>query len=299
MNLHQLAQTRPLTPAQSLKVVQRLCEALDYIHQKGLIHRDVKPANVCLRRGGHPVLMDFSLIKDENANVQLTAPGSIMGTVSFMPPEQAQPDGPFGNVCPKSDVYSLGGTLYWLLTGKPPFKGRTPMETIIKLMREQPQPPSAHNPSLPTVVDNLVIETLSKVQEKRPQGARDLCNRIEQIFQNHRPELERAERPALAQGGAQPPKPRNGSPDLQPLPATIDAPPPTPPTPTPRPLPATIDAPPPSPPVPSDSGAYSGVQSLGEPGTGSSMDPKWLFAAAAGGLVLGVFLTVLVVLALR
>ncbi|MCW8141952.1 MAG: serine/threonine protein kinase, partial [Planctomycetota bacterium] len=84
MNLRQLAQTRPLTPAQSLKVVQRLCEALEYIHGKSLIHRDIKPANICLRRGGHPVLMDFSLIKDQSSDVQLTAPGTIMGTVNFM-----------------------------------------------------------------------------------------------------------------------------------------------------------------------------------------------------------------------
>ncbi len=202
MNLRQLAQTRPLTPAQSLKVVKRLSEALDYIHQRELIHRDLKPANVCLRRGGHPVLMDFSLIKDQKADVQLTAPGTIMGTVNFMPPEQAQPGGTFGDVSPRSDVYSLGGTLYWLLTGKPPFKGRTPMETIIKLMREQPKPPSVHNPSLPQVVDDLVLRTLSKTQDGRPASARDLINQIEQIFQTHMGLLTASQRPALADDGS-------------------------------------------------------------------------------------------------
>lgn len=199
VNLRQLAQTHPLTPAQSLKVVQRLCDALEYIHQRSLVHRDVKPANICLRRGGHPVLMDFSLIKDQSSDVQLTAPGTIMGTVNFMPPEQAQPGGAFGDVGIRSDVYSLGGTLYWLLTGKPPFKGRTPMETIIKLMREEPAAPSTHNPSLPKIVDQLVLETLSKKQEQRPESPRDLSNRIEEVFRNYRSELEAAQRPALAE----------------------------------------------------------------------------------------------------
>ncbi len=206
MNLRQLAQTRPLTPAQSLKVVQRLCDALEYIHSKNLIHRDIKPANICLRRGGHPVLMDFSLIKDQSSDVQLTAPGTIMGTVNFMPPEQAQPGGPFGDVSVRSDVYSLGGTLYWLLTGKPPFKGRTPMETIIKLMREPAAQPSSFNSTLPPVVDQLVLDALAKKQEQRPATAHDLAARIEAIFQNNRAELEAAQRPAPAtdEGGPAP-----------------------------------------------------------------------------------------------
>ncbi|RMG07072.1 MAG: serine/threonine protein kinase, partial [Planctomycetota bacterium] len=204
MNLRQLAQTRPLTPAQSLKVVERLCDALEYIHSKGLIHRDVKPANVCLRRGGHPVLMDFSLIKDQHSDVKLTAPGTIMGTVNFMPPEQAQPGGPFGDVGPRSDVYSLGGTLYWLLTGKPPFKGRTPMETIIKLMREAPEPPSKHNTSLASCIDDLVLTTLSKRQEERPASARALADQIQSLFQHHAEELKAGRPPSLAEGGRPP-----------------------------------------------------------------------------------------------
>ncbi|MCA8926032.1 MAG: protein kinase [Planctomycetes bacterium] len=199
MNLRQLAQQRPLTPPQSLKVVQRLCDALTYIHARSMIHRDIKPANICLRRGGHPVIMDFSLMKDQSSDVQLTAPGTIMGTVNFMPPEQAQPGAAFGNVSPQSDVYSLGGTLYWLLTGKPPFKGRTPMETIIKLMREDPQPPSAHNPSLPPVVDQLVLACMSKKQEGRPASAEAFKQRLDELFRNHRVELEQSQRPGLAE----------------------------------------------------------------------------------------------------
>jgi len=200
MNLRQLAQQRPLTPPQALKVVQRLCDALTYIHARQMVHRDIKPANICLRRGGHPVIMDFSLMKDQSSDVQLTAPGTIMGTVNFMPPEQAQPGAAFGNVSPQSDVYSLGGTLYWLLTGKAPFKGRTPMETIIKLMREEPQAPSAYNPTLPPAVDKLVLDCMSKKQEGRPASAEAFKLRVEELFRNNRTELEQTQRPGLASG---------------------------------------------------------------------------------------------------
>ena len=213
MNLRQLAQSRPLTPVQSLKVARRLAEALEYIHQKGLIHRDIKPANVCLRKGGVPVLMDFSLIKDQQSDVQLTVPGTIMGTVNFMPPEQAQPGGPFGNVGPWSDVYSIGGTLYWLLTGRPPFKGRTPMETIIKLIREPHTPPSQLNPSVPPEVDDLVARCLSKKPDERYQSAREFMAAVDQVLQTSAEALARGTPPPIASEedvqpvAAQPPQP--------------------------------------------------------------------------------------------
>src|SRR4051812_24297071 len=198
MNLRQLAQSRPLTPVQSLKVTRRLAEALEYIHTKSLIHRDIKPANVCLRKGGVPVLMDFSLIKDQSSDVQLTAPGTIMGTVNFMPPEQAQPGGPFGNVGPWSDVYSVAGTLYWLLTGRPPFKGRTPMETIIKLIREPHVPPSAINQSVPPEVDALVAKSLAKKSDERYQSAQEFIRAIDETLQVAADALARGTPPPLA-----------------------------------------------------------------------------------------------------
>jgi serine/threonine-protein kinase len=204
MNLRQLAQSRPLTPVQSLKVARRLAEALDYIHQKQLIHRDIKPANVCLRKGGVPVLMDFSLIKDQQSDVQLTAPGTIMGTVNFMPPEQAQPGGPFGNVGPWSDVYSITGTLYWLLTGRPPFKGRTPMETIIKLIREPHVAPSQVNPTVPPEVDALVARGLAKKSEERFQSSREFMAAVDQVLQVAAEALARGTPPPLAEDDSGP-----------------------------------------------------------------------------------------------
>src|SRR5262249_37602999 len=175
------------------------CEALDYIHAKSLIHRDLKPANVCLRKGGHPVLMDFSLIKDQSSDVQLTAPGTIMGTVNFMPPEQAQPGGQFGQVGPWSDVYSVAGTGYCLLRGRPPFKGRPPMETIIKLIREPHAAPSSANPTIPPEVDALMAKALAKRPEERFRSAKEFMAAIDQLFTTCVDALKAGQPPALAE----------------------------------------------------------------------------------------------------
>jgi len=194
-NLRALAKKQFLKPYQSLIVARRLAEALEYIHGQGLIHRDIKPANICLRQNGQPILMDFSLIKDESSDIQLTAPGTIMGTVNFMPPEQAQPGGPFGKVTNGSDVYSLGATFYWLLTGRAPFKGRTPMETIIKLIRDAVVPPSQLNPSVPAELDELCLKCLAKNPAQRFKTAREFIQAIDEAVSRKRAELQNATAP--------------------------------------------------------------------------------------------------------
>lgn len=244
-NLRTLAKKHFLKPYQSLVVARRMAEALEYIHELGFIHRDIKPANICLRSNGQPILMDFSLIKDEGSDIQLTAPGTIMGTVNFMPPEQAQPGGPFGAVTPASDVYSLGATFYWLLTGNAPFKGRTPMETIIKLIRDPVVPPSQVNKSVPTEIDALCLKCLEKNPADRFKSARELITAIDAVVQRKRAEIQAAQAPeATGEGdsgrmGARPPSARMPSPPPPPTnrgwgqtakPAAA-APPPPPPAP--------------------------------------------------------------------
>jgi eukaryotic-like serine/threonine-protein kinase len=197
-NLRILAKKHFLKPYQSLVVARRMAEALEYIHDLGFIHRDIKPANICLRSNGQPILMDFSLIKDEGSDIQLTAPGTIMGTVNFMPPEQAQPGGPFGEVKPASDVYSLGATFYWLLTGQAPFKGRTPMETIIKLIRDPAIPPSQVNHSVPKEIDAICLKCLEKNPANRFQSARELITAIDRAVQEKRAAIQAASAPPAA-----------------------------------------------------------------------------------------------------
>lgn len=243
-NLRTLAKKHFLKPYQSLVVARRMAEALEYIHELGFIHRDIKPANICLRSNGQPILMDFSLIKDEGSDIQLTAPGTIMGTVNFMPPEQAQPGGPFGAVTPASDVYSLGATFYWLLTGNAPFKGRTPMETIIKLIRDPVVPPSQVNKSVPTEIDALCLKCLAKNPAERFKSARELIAAIDAVVQRKRSEIQAAQAPQATgdndsgRMGARPPSARMPAPPPPPVsrgwgnkPAAAAPPPPPPPAP--------------------------------------------------------------------
>ena len=118
----------PLPPREAAELIRRVCEAIDYAHQHGVIHRDLTPANILLDRNGNPRVTDFGLAKKLKNDSGLTGSGQIMGTPSYMPPEQA--GGKRGEVGPAADVYALGATLYALLTGRPPFQAATPMETV-------------------------------------------------------------------------------------------------------------------------------------------------------------------------
>ena len=105
----------------------KVAEAIEYAHQRGVIHRDLKPANILLDRAGNPRVTDFGLAKKLEGDSGLTGSGQIMGTPSYMPPEQA--GGKRGEVGPAADVYALGATLYALVTGRPPFQAATAMDT--------------------------------------------------------------------------------------------------------------------------------------------------------------------------
>ena len=125
----------PLPPREAAALMVQIAEAVQYAHEKGVIHRDLKPGNVLLDTQGRPKVTDFGLVKKLQSDSGLTASGQIMGTPSYMPPEQAQGRSDIG---PLADVYSLGAMLFCLLTGRPPFQADNVMETLKQVLEQDP-----------------------------------------------------------------------------------------------------------------------------------------------------------------
>jgi serine/threonine protein kinase len=118
----------PLDAKEAASLAKTIGEAVQFAHDKGIVHRDIKPQNILLDENGQPRVTDFGLAKHVHRGSDLTAAGQIMGTPSYMAPEQAA--GSIEDIGPASDVYSLGATLYFLLTGRPPFQAASTVETI-------------------------------------------------------------------------------------------------------------------------------------------------------------------------
>jgi len=159
----------PLPPRQAAELIRRVSEAIEYAHQRGVIHRDLKPANILLDQNGNPRVTDFGLAKKVQGDSGLTGSGQIMGTPSYMPPEQA--GGPRGEVGPPADVYALGATLYALLTGRPPFQAATAMDTVIQVISDEPVPPRRLNPALDRDIETICLKCLEKEPARRYASA--------------------------------------------------------------------------------------------------------------------------------
>ena len=164
----------PLPPREAATLTMQVAEAMQYAHERNVIHRDLKPANVLLDRQGQPRVTDFGLAKRLQADSGLTQTGQVMGTPSYMPPEQAE-----GNlVGPAADVYALGAILYCLLTGRPPFQAASPMETLIQVVGQEPVPVRQLNPSVPRDLETICLKCLAKEPERRCASAAALAQEL-------------------------------------------------------------------------------------------------------------------------
>jgi WD40 repeat protein/serine/threonine protein kinase len=189
------------TPMPNLRatcIVERLAQAMHYAHQRGIVHRDLKPGNILLApvkllstsslgsnpglgavdlELGTPKITDFGLAKSMEGDARITHSGAIVGTPSYMAPEQAA--GQAQHIGPRTDVYSLGAILYELLTGRPPFRAATAVDTILLVLSEEPVPPSRLNPNVPRDLENICLMCLQKDPARRYQTAlalaEDLC----------------------------------------------------------------------------------------------------------------------------
>ncbi|MCA9519037.1 MAG: protein kinase, partial [Myxococcales bacterium] len=149
-----------------VRVLARAARALDYAHKRGIVHRDVKPDNILVDLDGEPQLTDFGIAKNVEREVGLTKSGALLGTPAYMAPEQANPTK--DKIGPLTDVYSLGATLYHLLTGRPPYKGESPLEILVDLIEKEPEPPQvAAKKAKRPPVDADLATICQKAMEKR------------------------------------------------------------------------------------------------------------------------------------
>jgi len=169
-------------------MVKAVSEAVQYAHDHGVIHRDLKPGNVLLDKDGKPRVTDFGLAKLIESGSDLTGTGQILGTPSYMPPEQAAAQ--VSAVGRLSDVYSLGAILYCLLTGRPPFQAANPLETLFQVQRQEPVPPGRLNPNIPQDLDTVALKCLDKSPSQRYASAKALVEELKRYLEG-RPILAR------------------------------------------------------------------------------------------------------------
>jgi predicted Ser/Thr protein kinase len=147
----------PLDPDRAARIAEDVATALQAAHERGLVHRDVKPGNVMIDPEGRTKVMDFGIARAA-ANDTLTQTGAVLGTAAYLSPEQARGD----PVDARSDIYSLGAVLYEMLTGRPPFTGDSPVAIAYAHVNDQPDPPSAHRPGVPPELEAVTIRALAK-----------------------------------------------------------------------------------------------------------------------------------------
>ena len=154
---------------EKVNILIKVSEALHHAHTKNIIHRDIKPSNVMVKNDGEPVLMDFGVAKIQNEDRSLTITGEMMGSANYMAPEQTENSK--REIVPATDVYGLGGILYYLLTGKSPVENETLMEMVYQIIYVTPELPRNINSDVPEILEEIAMTAMEKSKEKRYQTA--------------------------------------------------------------------------------------------------------------------------------
>jgi tRNA A-37 threonylcarbamoyl transferase component Bud32 len=210
-----LAREKVLPPERVVAIAEPVARALEAAHQKGMVHRDVKPGNIMLDRSGTVKVVDFGIARAA-ADDTLTQTGIVLGTAAYLSPEQAQGVA----VDPRSDVYSLGCVLYEMLTGRKPFTGDSALAIAYKHVREDPTPPSQVNPDIPPELEAVVTTAMAKDPAQRfPSGG---------AMQEALSAAATGEMPAMAAVGAEATEPLHGPGDTAVMTAPETAPEPSP-----------------------------------------------------------------------
>jgi hypothetical protein len=184
----------PLPPADAARRVDTLARAMHVAHQAGIVHRDLKPGNVLVAADGTMKVSDFGLAKRLDEGAGPTQTGAIVGTPSYMAPEQAGAE--TGKVSPAADIYALGAILYELLTGRPPFKAATPLDTLRQVLNDEPVSIRQLHSGVPRDLETICHKCLQKEPKKRYASAAELADELSR-FLEHRPIMAR--RPTVAE----------------------------------------------------------------------------------------------------
>lgn len=178
--IESMVQEQPFAPREAARLMRTIAEAVHYMHQSGVMHRDIKPLNIIIDTWGRPVLLDFGIARHMNDNNRLTQTGVVMGSPCYMAPEQAErrPEA----IGPHTEVHALGVTLYQMLTGAVPYSGTTAEETLMNVVHWTPKPPTEHMPSIPKDLETIVLKCLEKSPARRYATAQDLAEDLDRFL---------------------------------------------------------------------------------------------------------------------
>ena len=185
-NLGILARDQPLQAKRAAAYVRTIATAIHHAHEHGILHRDLKPSNVIVGADDQPRVTDFGLARRLDGESSLTLTGQVLGSPNFIPPEQAASH--HGKVSRRSDVYGLGGILYYLLTGRPPFQGEDIARTLDQVMTSDVVPPRLLNSEVPSGLEMVCLKCLEKDSAKRYATAQEVAQDLER-FLNDEPVL--------------------------------------------------------------------------------------------------------------
>ena len=178
--LDEVLKMKPLPADSAAEILRKLAIAVEYAHQRGIIHRDLKPANILLDDKGEPRITDFGLAKLTDGDGGFTATGDVVGTPSYMTPEQA--GGRIDEVKETADVYALGAILYACTTGRPPFQAKSPTDTILAVLEAEATLPSSLNRETPPELEAIILRCLEKKPEDRYPSAKALADDLDRFL---------------------------------------------------------------------------------------------------------------------